>query len=77
MVLIMTDDVDSGTIADAVTSFLADHTDGQRALEAVLAVDSETTTWTFEDIAIDSGTFGELVSRGIVQSRRRVSDRRP
>jgi len=67
MVLIMTDDVDSGTIADAVTSFLADHTDGQRALEAVLAVDSETTTWTFEDIAIDSGTFGELVSRGIVQ----------
>ena len=63
----MTSDADSGTDADAISSFLADHTDGERALAAVLAVDSETTTWTFDDIAIDSGTFGELVSRGIVE----------
>jgi len=63
----MTDDVDSEVVADATTSFLADHADGERALEAVLEVDSELSAWTFEDVSIDSGTFGELVSRGIVR----------
>lgn len=63
----MTDDVGSEAVADATTSFLEDHADGKRALEAVLEVDSELSTWTFEDVSIDSGTFGELVSRGIVR----------
>ncbi|MFW5956714.1 MAG: STT3 domain-containing protein, partial [Halorhabdus sp.] len=36
-------------------------------LEAVLAVDAEHETWEFADIPLDSGTFGELVSRGIVE----------
>ncbi|MFC7213502.1 MFS transporter [Saliphagus sp. GCM10025334] len=40
---------------------------GEEALEAVLEVDSKLETWTFEDISVDSGTFGELVSRGIVE----------
>ena len=39
------------------------------ALEAVLAVDGEYDGWTFDDIDVDSGTFGELVSRGIVEKR--------
>ena len=63
----MNSGVDSDTVAEATSAFLEDHTEGKQALNAVLAVDSEMTTWTFEDIPIDSGTFGELVSRGIVQ----------
>ena len=67
----MSTDVDSESVADATALFLEDHTEGTQALEAVLAADAEMTTWTFEDISIDSGTFGELVSRGIV---RKVED---
>jgi len=63
----MTDDVDSEAVADATSSFLDDHADGEQALDIVLAVDSEHSTWSFDDIDIDSGTFGELVSRGIVR----------
>ncbi|WP_053948965.1 hypothetical protein [Halolamina sediminis] len=47
-------------------------------LRAVLDVDADTETWTFDDIPIDSGTFGELVSRGIVEKvdgEYRVADR--
>ncbi len=33
----------------------------------VLAVDDEQDGWTFDDIPIDSGQFGELVSAGIVE----------
>jgi len=35
-------------------------------IEAVLAVDAAQETWTFDDVPLDSGVFGELVSRGIV-----------
>ncbi|AEH36960.1 hypothetical protein [Halopiger xanaduensis] len=62
----MTDD-DSSAVADATTAFLEDHEDGERVLEAVLEVDVDAETWTFDDVALDSGTFGELVSRGIVE----------
>ncbi|NHX36727.1 MULTISPECIES: STT3 domain-containing protein [Halolamina] len=47
-------------------------------LRAVLDVDAAKETWTFDDIPIDSGTFGELVSRGIVEKvdgEYRVADR--
>ncbi|SEV81647.1 hypothetical protein [Natrinema salifodinae] len=64
----MPTDGDSGRIADATASFLEDRDDGDRALEAVLAVDSEHETWSFDDVSLDSGTFGELVSRGIVEN---------
>ncbi len=40
----------------------------ENALEAVLAVDEHEDGWTFDDVDIDSGAFGELVSRGIVVS---------
>jgi len=51
---------------DAAASVLAERPDLEGPLEAVLEVDEERGTWTFEDVPIDSGPFGELVSRGIV-----------
>ncbi|WP_435552678.1 MFS transporter [Natrinema sp. CGMCC1.2065] len=62
----MSTDGDVDRIAEATASFLEDRDDGERALEAVLAVDSNHERWTFDDVDLDSGTFGELVSRGIV-----------
>jgi len=51
---------------ETVREFLDERSDGETVLEAVLAVDADHGTWTFDDIDLDSGTFGELVSRGIV-----------
>ncbi|MDF9745847.1 MFS transporter [Natrinema salsiterrestre] len=62
----MSTDGDSGDIADATTLFLEERDDGDCVLEVVLEVDAEHKTWTFDDVDLDSGTFGELVSRGIV-----------
>jgi hypothetical protein len=45
---------------------LADRPDLEDPLATVLAVDEQAETWTFDDLEIDSGRFGELVSRGIV-----------
>ncbi|SFC59883.1 dolichyl-diphosphooligosaccharide--protein glycosyltransferase [Halobiforma haloterrestris] len=73
----MTDDADPQAVAEATTSFLADRDDGEQALEAVLEVEAASETWTFDDVALDSGTFGELVSRGVVEkvdSEYRVAD---
>ncbi|WP_252699111.1 MFS transporter [Natronosalvus vescus] len=63
----MSDDGDSSALVDATATFLEEKPDGERALEAVLEVDAEHETWTFDDVELDSGTFGELVSRGIVE----------
>ncbi len=57
----------SSTVREAVRSFLDDHPHAEETLEAVLEVDADRETWTFEEIPADSGTFGELVSRGIVE----------
>ncbi|WP_254768926.1 MFS transporter [Salinilacihabitans rarus] len=62
----MGDDRDPPSVADAVTSFCEEYPDGERVIETVLEVDAEHDTWTFDDLSLDSGTFGELVSRGIV-----------
>jgi dolichyl-diphosphooligosaccharide--protein glycosyltransferase len=46
-------------------------------LEALLEID-EDGPWTFDDVRLDSGTFGEIVSRGIVEKEDgeyRVADR--
>src|SRR6056297_2054577 len=51
---------------ETVQEFLDERSDGETVLEAVLAVDADHGTWTFDDVNLDSGTFGELVSRGIV-----------
>ncbi|ELZ21469.1 MFS transporter [Natrinema limicola] len=63
---------------ETVQEFLDDRSDGETVLEAVLAVDADYGAWTFDDIDLDSGTFGELVSRGIVENvdgGYRVADR--
>lgn len=62
----MVDEPDPSTVADATASFSEEYDDGERALETTLAVDAEHETWTFDDLPLDSGTFGEIVSRGIV-----------
>jgi dolichyl-diphosphooligosaccharide--protein glycosyltransferase len=56
----MTDD---GRVAD----LLAERPDLESPLAALLAVDDEADTWTFEDVPVDSGAFGELVARGVVE----------
>ncbi len=48
------------------------------AIRAVLETDATTEDWTFETVEVDSGTFGELVSAGIVERTEdgyRVADR--
>jgi dolichyl-diphosphooligosaccharide--protein glycosyltransferase len=50
-----------------VEDLLADRPDLQSPLAAILDVDAESDTWTFEDIPVDSGAFGELVARDIVE----------
>jgi len=50
-----------------VADLLEDRPDLESPLAAILAVDEEANTWTFDDIPVDSGAFGELVSRGIVE----------
>ncbi len=56
----MTDD---GRVED----LLVDRPDLESPLAALLAVDDESDTWTFEDVPVDSGAFGELVARGVVK----------
>ncbi|MCU4718169.1 LamG-like jellyroll fold domain-containing protein [Halapricum hydrolyticum] len=51
----------------AIESLLEDRPDLEDRLEDLLAVDAQHDTWTFEDVPFDSGTFGELVSREIVE----------
>jgi dolichyl-diphosphooligosaccharide--protein glycosyltransferase len=56
------------TDAAEVAELLADRPDLKTALQAALATDREHDNWTFDDIDIDSGSFGELVGRDIVIS---------
>lgn len=51
---------------DAIRTFLDDNPAREHALREILAIDQTKDTWTFDDIPVDSGTFGELVNRGIV-----------
>jgi len=54
-------------VRDAVASFRQDRPDADDALQTVLAVDADSDAWTFDDVDIGTGVFGELVSRGIVE----------
>jgi dolichyl-diphosphooligosaccharide--protein glycosyltransferase len=51
----------------AAAELLTDRPDLADAVEAILAVDEESETWTFEDVPIESGPFGELVNSGVVE----------
>jgi dolichyl-diphosphooligosaccharide--protein glycosyltransferase len=55
------------TEAREVRALLDDRPDLEPALTAVLETDERHETWTFDDLDIDSGSFGELVSKGVVE----------
>jgi len=50
-----------------VEELLEDRPDLESPLADVLSVDDTLDTWTFDDVPVDSGVFGELVSRGVVE----------
>lgn len=52
---------------DGPAELLDERPDLAGSLEAVLAVDERNDTWSFDDVPIESGPFGELVSRGVVE----------
>lgn len=54
-------------VRDATEDLLADRPGLEPVLRELLAVDEDHDTWTFDDAPMDSGVFGELVSRGIVE----------
>ncbi|KTG09033.1 hypothetical protein AUR64_14620 [Haloprofundus marisrubri] len=61
---------------EATTTLLAERPNAESALRSILAAD-EHGTWTFDDVDVDSGLFGEIVAADIVEKRDggyRVSD---
>lgn len=57
---------DAAEIADRTARFCEERADGEQTLETLLETDAAHETWTFDDLPVDSGTFGELVSRDLV-----------
>jgi dolichyl-diphosphooligosaccharide--protein glycosyltransferase len=53
-------------VHEATTSLLDDRPEVADSLERLLALD-EAGPWTFDETQLDSGTFGEIVSRGIAE----------
>ena len=51
--------------ADATREFLADHPEAEAPLAALLERDADGDPWTFAETELDSGRFGELVSRDL------------
>ncbi|MXR50449.1 MFS transporter [Halovenus sp. WSH3] len=58
---------DSERVEGATRSFLDDHPEHEDTLETLLAHQKEHGSWEFDDAPIDSGAFGELVSRPFVE----------
>lgn len=54
-------------VREATATLRSDRPAVDDDLRAVLDVDADNETWTFDAIPVDSGTFGELVSLGIVE----------
>jgi len=53
---------------EEVDALLADRPELEPALREIYGVDGDEETWVFDDVPVDSGAFGELVSRGVVES---------
>ncbi|OYR69613.1 hypothetical protein DJ79_02700 [Halorubrum ezzemoulense] len=51
----------------AAREFLADHPEVEDALAALVERDARDEPWTFDDIDLDSGRFGELVARNLAR----------
>lgn len=58
---------DTERVEEAARSFLDDQPDAEEPLRELVAIDSNG-PWEFEDTRLDSGRFGELVSREFVES---------
>ncbi|WP_224448681.1 LamG-like jellyroll fold domain-containing protein [Haloprofundus salilacus] len=61
---------------EATATLLAERPNAESALRSILAAD-ENGTWTFDDVDVDSGLFGEIVAADIVEKQNegyRVSD---
>jgi dolichyl-diphosphooligosaccharide--protein glycosyltransferase len=54
-------------MADEGESVLADRPELRDALETIRGSVAEDATWTFEDVPLDSGTFGEVVAADLVE----------
>ncbi|MFC6990578.1 STT3 domain-containing protein [Haladaptatus sp. GCM10025707] len=54
-------------VREATADLLDSRPEVAESLEQLLAIDRQHETWTFADIPLDSGTFGEVVSRNIVE----------
>lgn len=59
---------DSERVADSTRSFLDEQPDLEDDLRTLLDREREAGSWTFDDTSLDSGRFGELVSREFVES---------
>ena len=55
----------SGRVEEATRSLVDDQPEIEQPLREVVELDSDSDGWTFDDIPLDSGQFGELVSRDI------------
>lgn len=55
-----------GDVRERTEALLEEKPEAEQALKEVLTVDEHDHPWTFDDVNIDSGTFGEIVSRDIV-----------
>lgn len=54
-------------VRDATNALLADHPDLEDDLQTLLKVDARQETWTFNEVPLDSGAFGELVSYEVAE----------
>jgi len=54
-------------VRDEVRDLLDERPELEEPLRSIVAVDRDRETWTFDDVPVDSGQFGELVSRDFVQ----------
>ncbi|WP_276299016.1 STT3 domain-containing protein [Halorussus lipolyticus] len=54
------------SVREATDDLLAEKPDLESDLREVLAIDERADGWTFDEVPLDSGSFGELVSRDIV-----------
>ena len=58
---------DTERVEQATRSFLDDHPDQEDTLAALLEHEQRHDSWAFDDAPVDSGQFGELVSRSFVE----------
>ncbi|WP_436911209.1 STT3 domain-containing protein [Halosimplex marinum] len=52
---------------DDLAARAAEDPEFEAALAALLDADEATDSWTFDDVAVDTGTFGRLVEQGVVE----------